>query len=207
MATEINAREFYRRWIAAAFSHAIGPIDLWSGLIAALLTVVGHFLPAVAPLMTDLLWQTPLWAAAAVVVARLLVAPYWIWKAQEQAILDLKTEVASLRREYDFAFAFDGIEVHESRRMDPESGKIVEIFFQPVLKFRNTLGRPIRYRVTKLSLDGKSLEESFINRGGVVAAMSSTTFYCPRQPLNLALMDKEREHDIEFEIRYGSPDE
>jgi hypothetical protein len=40
------------------------------------------------------LWQAPLWAAAAVVVLRLVLAPYWIWRGDQE-------ELATLRRSTD----------------------------------------------------------------------------------------------------------
>ena len=70
-------RAFYGRWLKTAFTHSLVAIDLWAGVAGALLAVVDHFLPD-RQLVTALTWQIPIWALAAVVLARLLLAPFWM---------------------------------------------------------------------------------------------------------------------------------
>jgi hypothetical protein len=71
-------RAFYRRWLKTAFTHSVGVFDLWTGLITAALGVVDHIWPQ-GQLMTTYAWQIPVWALAAVMAMRLLLAPYWMW--------------------------------------------------------------------------------------------------------------------------------
>ena len=66
---------FYRRWLRTAFRHALGPIDLWTGLSAAVLGIVDHYNPG-RHLVTEFAWQIPIWALAAVALVRLIAAPW-----------------------------------------------------------------------------------------------------------------------------------
>jgi hypothetical protein len=56
---------YYWRWLKAAFTQSIGPIDLWTGLAGAALGIVDHYVPA-AQLMTAYAWQIPIWALSGV---------------------------------------------------------------------------------------------------------------------------------------------
>ena len=76
-------RAYYWRWLKTAFTHSIGVVDLWTGLITAALSIVDHYLPGLQ-LMTSYGWQIPVWALTAVMAVRLLLAPYWIWKEDQQ---------------------------------------------------------------------------------------------------------------------------
>src|ERR1700704_4091338 len=76
-------RLYYWRWLKTAFRHSLGPIDLWAGLAGAALAVADHFLPE-KQLITALAWQIPLWALGLIIIARLLLAPFWM--AKEDAI-------------------------------------------------------------------------------------------------------------------------
>lgn len=84
---------FYWLWLKTAFRRSVGPIDLWSGLAGVILNGVGHYVPWVEQAMGNLSWQIPLWAAAAIVVVRLLMAPYWIWRDQKQRLDDLEARL------------------------------------------------------------------------------------------------------------------
>lgn len=82
---------YYLRVIKAAFTHAVGPLDLWTGLITAVLGVVDHLLPE-PHLMAAYAWQIPIWTLAAVMAVRLLLAPFWL--AQEAAAKTAALEAA-----------------------------------------------------------------------------------------------------------------
>lgn len=89
-------RAFYWRWLKTAFTHAIGVVDLWTGLISAALSVTDHYAPGLQ-LATSYGWQIPIWALGAVMAARLLLAPYWMWleqATQSEAALPVEKEHA-----------------------------------------------------------------------------------------------------------------
>lgn len=75
--------KFYWRWLKTAVRHSLGPIDLWTGIIASILAVAAHFLPGGEAVVFALAWQVPLWAFGLVIVVRLLLAPYWMWLDDE----------------------------------------------------------------------------------------------------------------------------
>jgi hypothetical protein len=79
---------YARAVLRRAFTQALGPIDLWAGLGAAVLGVVDHYMPW-AKFGDALAWQIPIWALAAVMATRLFMAPYWIFKEQTSKISDL----------------------------------------------------------------------------------------------------------------------
>ena len=75
-------RAYYWRWIKTAFTHSVGVFDLWVGLLTAIAGVIDHYWPQ-GQIMTAYAWQIPVWALAAVMFIRLLMAPYWMWQEDE----------------------------------------------------------------------------------------------------------------------------
>jgi hypothetical protein len=90
----MRARSYYRRWAATAFLHSIGPIDLWAGLGGAGLAAIDHFMPE-RQLVNTLAWQAPLWAALAVVLFRIVAAPFWMAKEDAEKVTALEAKIAS----------------------------------------------------------------------------------------------------------------
>jgi len=86
---------FYRRWLGTALTQSVGAIDLWTGLIAAVLGIIDHYWPA-AHIMTAYAWQIPIWILAAVVVMRLLLAPSWMAKEDAQKSAGLEEKIRDL---------------------------------------------------------------------------------------------------------------
>jgi hypothetical protein len=85
----MRARSFYWRWLRTAFRHSLGPIDLWTGIAAAGLAIIDHYIPE-RQLMSALAWQIPIWALPAIMLVRLLVAPYWMNQEDNATIASLK---------------------------------------------------------------------------------------------------------------------
>jgi hypothetical protein len=85
----MRAGSYYWRWLRTAFRHSLGPIDLWAGIAAAVLTIIDHYIPE-RQLMTALAWQIPIWALASIMLVRLLVAPYWMNQEDNATIAALK---------------------------------------------------------------------------------------------------------------------
>jgi len=77
-------RSFYWRWLKTAFTHSLGPVDLWTGLVVSIFGIVDHFLPQ-AHIMTLYGWMIPVFALAAVMLVRLILAPYWMWREDQQS--------------------------------------------------------------------------------------------------------------------------
>ena len=75
----LSAKTFYWRWIKTAVWRAPDPIDLWTGVATALLGFADHGLPWLQ-LMTTYAWQILLWVGVAILIARLILAPYLMAK-------------------------------------------------------------------------------------------------------------------------------
>jgi hypothetical protein len=82
-------RNYFRIILRRAFTQSLGPIDLWTGLLAAAIGVLDHYLPQ-AQLMTGYGWQIPIWVLLSVIAMRLLLAPYWIYLEQSGKLTSLE---------------------------------------------------------------------------------------------------------------------
>ena len=89
-------RAYYWRWVKTAFTHSVGVVDLWTGLLTALAGVIDHYWPQ-GQIMTAYGWQIAVWALAAVMFLRLLMAPYWMAKAA--ALQEHAHAVQNLKRD------------------------------------------------------------------------------------------------------------
>jgi hypothetical protein len=194
---------FYWLWLKTAFKHSFGPIDLWSGMAAAAVGLVTHFWPSEAEAMTSLTWQIPLWVLCFVMTARLLVAPYWIWKAQQEKVEGAEGELARLTGEYAHALALEQINNEETRETNKD-GEVIGRHQGVGLVLRNTITRPLRYTVKALKVNGIE-GENYQNRGAVISPLSRTMFYSSKQPAPLEAMDKYQQFEVELEIEYGPP--
>ena len=87
----MKLRTYIWRWLGAAFSHALGVIDLWAGLGGAVVAGIAHFLPQEqAAELNSLAWQVPLWALGVVMLVRIVLAPYWLYRDLDSDYSDLK---------------------------------------------------------------------------------------------------------------------
>lgn len=96
MASVSERRLYIKQWLSSALSQSIGAADLWSSIAGAVLAVIVHFFPESESAVNALLWQVPLWALASVLLARLVVAPYWLWRIERRARIKKEEEITSL---------------------------------------------------------------------------------------------------------------
>jgi hypothetical protein len=89
-------RGYYGRLLKAAFWHSLGPIDLWSGLVGLIAPALLHYRPELGSVVNAYLWQVPFWIAGAVVVVRILLAPYWLARDDAERIARLNGEMSRL---------------------------------------------------------------------------------------------------------------
>ncbi len=92
---------FYILWIKKAFTKSFGIADLLSGFAAAGVAAWVHYYPETSKLMDTFSWQIPLWACAAVVAIRLLLAPYWIWCEERSKCEEEKKRNEKLSQQLD----------------------------------------------------------------------------------------------------------
>lgn len=100
---------YLRRFLATALTRSLGPIDLWAGLGAAVLSVFDHYLPE-AQLATTFAWQIPIFALAAVMAMRLVLSPYWITREDAKKLSEANAELAELNAA---GISVEGIDVYE----------------------------------------------------------------------------------------------
>lgn len=81
-----------------AYDHSLEAIDLWTGIATAVLGVIDHSWPA-NQLMTAYAWQIPIWTLAAVILRRLLLAPYWMAQEDAAAIADATERRKAVERQ------------------------------------------------------------------------------------------------------------
>jgi hypothetical protein len=77
---------YYRRWLATAFSGALDRTALAAFVVLSAMEVGKHFIPKAAAMLTSWVWAVPFWMFAAVIVARVMYAPYVMWREQQAAM-------------------------------------------------------------------------------------------------------------------------
>ena len=90
-------RAYYLLWLKTAFTHSLGKLDLWTGLIVVALGIFGHYWPQ-TQLMTTYGWQIPIWALAGIMLMRLFLAPYWIARDQKKVSKCLQDQLDERKR-------------------------------------------------------------------------------------------------------------
>lgn len=195
---------YFKSLLRHVFFRAPDHIDLWSGLVAAAITVIAHLLPQWGQVLTDLLWQIPLWVAVAVLGVRLLLAPYWIARDQRLKIRELEQELARLLDEYTHALSIEQIDHQERLQLNRQGTAPIRRDGCLLFRLNNTIPRPIEFVMRKIVVNGNELT-NFSNRGAVISANSKTTFYTPTWPLDPGALNHQLDYRVECEIDYGQP--
>jgi hypothetical protein len=81
--------KYYWLLIRTACKHSITGADLLSSIVAAVIGIITHFLPEGEKAAASLAWQVPVWAFVGVITCRLILAPYWIWRDDQEKIAAL----------------------------------------------------------------------------------------------------------------------
>lgn len=99
---------FLRRCLSVAFLGTWKLRDLVAGIVGLLAPLLSKLIPEWESAMSELTWQLPLGFFAGVAAVRLFLAPYWIYREQEQEKKELqsKLEKAAERRIPDMEFDF-----------------------------------------------------------------------------------------------------
>ena len=92
---------FYIGWIWVAFRHSWGITD-YIGPVAGI--IIAYLLPRYpqwGSTLIELTWQIPLGILGGLVIVRLLLAPYWMYKESRQRIKALKEKLVEVEKEKD----------------------------------------------------------------------------------------------------------
>jgi hypothetical protein len=92
------ALKFYLRWMSVAFKHPWGIADFISSVLGLVVPIAVRLVPAWHTAVTDLQWQIPLAVLGTLGAARLLLAPYWIYREQVTEIERLLAHEESLSK-------------------------------------------------------------------------------------------------------------
>jgi len=84
---------FFCKWFQVAFVRSLGIADAISSVVGIAGAAYVHYKPGAGTVVSELIWQIPLGAFAVTVFVRLVMAPYWIWKEQEETIIQLRSQL------------------------------------------------------------------------------------------------------------------
>lgn len=88
-----SIRSYLRLWWDEAFKPTLHAIDFWSGIVGGVaLPIAAHFNKWIAGMVNAWQFQILLGLVAALVLARIVLAPYRIWKSQQAKIDRLQGE-------------------------------------------------------------------------------------------------------------------
>ncbi len=80
----MGKRKYFSQWIYIAFRHSIGIGDGVAFLIGLAIPIIRQLIPGWETVILELGWQIPLGVFSSVIVIRLLLAPYWMYKRLEK---------------------------------------------------------------------------------------------------------------------------
>jgi hypothetical protein len=91
--------EFYWQWISKAFRHSISRVDGIAFFLGIFIPFLIRYYPGMEQKLQALIWQIPLSIFVIIVIVRLLLAPYWLYKEKQQEIINLKEQFEQLYKE------------------------------------------------------------------------------------------------------------
>jgi hypothetical protein len=162
---------FYGRVFREAFRHSLDIAQAAAFLLFILAGLVVYAVPAVKMTVEALQlngWQIGFGLLASIFVMRLVLAPYWLWRAAQDRI------VSTPQNNIDYQLRV----VSFGNRNDRKK-KLIQIVFN----LRNALPVPLKYEVEKVDATvagDRNDKPVFQNMGAVVPAQSISTFdYSP----------------------------
>jgi hypothetical protein len=135
-------RQFYWKWLKTALSHSLGIADLCSSTAGAICGVLVHYVPESQSLVTNLTWQIPLWTLGAIVVVRMLLAPYWMFSALKH----VEDTLARISEDRPFRFS----EFILGSSVQPHHSQMIWIINDIALEFENLSDRRISWTIKEL---------------------------------------------------------
>jgi len=130
-------------------------------------------------------------------------AAFVVWKREYLAKETAEKELGKFIDEFAHSLHLDSISFEENREIDHATKQLKNRDGQFVLKFNNTISRPVSYHIERIEIDGRE-QTTFGTRGAVLSSLSPAAFYCERRPIDVPL-DVTFNSTIEFQITYGHP--
>src|SRR3972149_7791118 len=91
--------KFYWQWLYKAFRHSISIVEKIAILLSIIIPLFIRYYPGMEQKLQALIWQIPLSIFVIIVIIRLLLAPYWLYKDKQQEIIDLKGQLEAAKKE------------------------------------------------------------------------------------------------------------
>jgi hypothetical protein len=184
--------DYYWRVLATAFSQSLDTAQAIIFVIIIAAGIITYFFPGVK-MTADLNgWQVSAVVLGAIVVTRLLLAPYWIWKEDRATIRS---------QSYAYGLALTGIQPS----LDIENN---ENTLEIRLFLRNFSGSPIKFVMKRLDEKIEAQLVSTADRGAVIPRDVQLTFF-PSGGFSRQQYDAFKDRTsgtIEYELLYGPPD-
>lgn len=98
MAKDLRTRDYLKRWAKMAFLSAPTVVDLWTGIIGLVFSGIGVAVPKWDPIVQEWLPLVLLGAAAFVLLARMVMAPFWLAQEDDAEIAKLKADAETRKR-------------------------------------------------------------------------------------------------------------
>jgi len=110
---ETKTKPYYLQWICVAFSHGLGISDLVGAVIGLIVYFAYEFFGTMMVGNIDINLWVLIGVLGGIVLVRLILAPYWIYKGQENTIVQLSQKLKSKTAQEIFAIESDGEEFGE----------------------------------------------------------------------------------------------
>ena len=88
---------FYGLWLRTILKGALDRTALVAFLILSTIEIGKRFIPKMEITLSAWIWIVPFWALLAVVLARLAYAPYQIWRADQQRLATMASDLSAAK--------------------------------------------------------------------------------------------------------------
>ena len=118
-----------------------------------------------------------------ILIACVLLAQFMAWHEIRVKKEELEKELASLSQSYGYSLSLEAVTPEDRRGTNEETGEIIERHIRYKIDFKNTLNKPISYKITKLEINGID-QRNISTRGSGIGATATAVFYTPTLPVN-----------------------
>jgi hypothetical protein len=134
----------------------------------------------------------------------IVFASYWTWRVERESVFVLRERVTRLLNEYNHSLRLESVDAEDERQLDQQTGAIAHRRVRFVLRWRNTISRPIQSITRRTEVDGVAL--AIGNSQEVISASSTTTFFTAFFDRPIPQGDGPERYALLVEVHYGPVD-
>jgi hypothetical protein len=123
-------------------------------------------------------WEWYAIIALGILIFVILESAYRAVQKERSLNSQLEAQLDRFNESYAYALAIDSIDHQETRQLNRQGTDIIAREGCLVFRLKNTIARPVEYRFRTVTVDGRE-QTKFDNRGTVISAHASTSFYLP----------------------------